>query len=163
MRNGTPGTIPILGGGRSYFMLLILLAWQILRFNEAVQKQRVKAALRAFTGEEEQKASNRRAHEHNQSFAAASQAQRSRCAARQAYQAWMHTSYDVEMRQLMGFLEAKPRVEATCGLTRKWMPCCNAWQNLPRVTRPFTPGIPFSTSPTTPCGGRRATTRLRSC
>ena len=83
-----------------------------MRFNEAVQKQRRKAALGACTDEDEQKASDRGAHEHKQSFAAAFQARRSRCAARQAYQAWMHTSYDLEMMQLMGFSEAKPRVKS---------------------------------------------------
>ena len=44
-----------MGGVRSFFMLLILLAWQMMRFNEAVESRRTKAAAKASTEKDEQK------------------------------------------------------------------------------------------------------------
>jgi len=35
--------IPVLGGVRSFFTLLILLAWQMMRFNEAIETNQKKA------------------------------------------------------------------------------------------------------------------------
>ena len=49
--------IPILGGVRSFFMQLIMLAWQMVNLNEAVERRRTKAAAKASTEKDEQKAS----------------------------------------------------------------------------------------------------------
>jgi len=102
--------IPILGGVRSFFMLLILLAWQMMRFNEAVERRRSKAAAKASTEKDEQKASERRAKDERQAFAAAFQAQSTQHLSRQAYHEGMQITYDLETMQLLGFSEAKPRV-----------------------------------------------------
>lgn len=93
-------------------MFLILLAWQMMRFNEAVERMRAKTAIKAGTQGGEQKPSEKRLQGYKESFAAAFQAQSTQHSTRQAYHEWMHRTYDLEMMQLMGFSEAKPRVRS---------------------------------------------------
>ena len=104
--------IPVLGGVRSFFMLLILLAWQMMRFNEAVEQRRSKAAAKARADRDGQIASEQRAREERQAFAAAFQAQSTQHLSRRAYHEGMQDTYDLESMQQLGFSEAKPRVRS---------------------------------------------------
>ena len=105
--------IPILGGVRSFFMLLTMLAWQMVNFNEAVESRRTKAAAKASTEKDEQKALEKRAQEERQAFAAAFQAQSNQHLSRQAYHEGMQITYDLETMQLLGFSEAKSRMHSS--------------------------------------------------
>lgn len=107
-------TIPVHGGVRSYFMLLILLAWQMMRFNEAVEARRRKAAEKAHAGSRVTTTQEQRMVEHRQAFAAAFKAasDEEQQVGRKAYHEWMHTSYDLDMMKTLGFVEAKPRVRS---------------------------------------------------
>ena len=105
--------IPIKGGVRSYFLPLILLAWQMMRFNERVRQRRLKAAAKASTEKSKQTASEKRAREERQAFAAAFQAHSHQHTSRQAYHEWMQITYDLETMQLLGFSEAKPRAQSS--------------------------------------------------
>ncbi len=104
-------TIAILGGMRGLAMIQKFLAWQMMRFNEAVRAARRKSAQKsaASSGVTQMKAQDKQLWACKQAFASALCGGESERHSRQAYHNWMHTSYDLEMMLAMGFSEAKPR------------------------------------------------------
>ena len=104
-------TIQILGGIRGLCMILIYLEWQMMRFNEAVRRNRQKVEDRstAAEGSKQAKAHDRQHLACKQAFAAALCEEQAGHRSRKAYHPWMQTSYDLEMMKAMGFSEAKPR------------------------------------------------------
>ena len=134
-------------------MLLILLAWQMMRFDEAVESRGTKAAAKASTEKDEQKASEQRAQEERQAFAAAFQAQGNQHLSRQAYNEGMQITYDLEIMQLLGFSEAKPRVRSAQWSDEEVAAMLQCW---PAAGKPYIPVIPSTSSHTTACCVRRA-------
>lgn len=102
-------TIQILGGIRGLFMILMYLEWQMMRFNEAVRRNRQKVEDRSTAAEGRAKAQDRQHLACKQAFAAALCEEQAGHRSRKAYHPWMQTSYDLEMMKAMGFSEAKPR------------------------------------------------------
>lgn len=84
-----------------------------MRFNEAVEAQRRKAAEKD-TGANQSRAQEVRLLEHKRAFAAAFKAatDQDQQVGRRAYHDWMHTSYDLAMMKALGFSEAKPRIRS---------------------------------------------------
>lgn len=108
-------TIAILGGMRGLAMIQMFLAWQMMRFNEAIKAARQKSAQKsaASSGTMQLKAQDKQLLACKQAFASALCGERSERRSRQAYHAWMHTSYDLEMLRAMDFSEAKPRYSSS--------------------------------------------------
>lgn len=104
-------TIQILGGVRGLFMIRIFLEWQMMRFNEAVSRNRQKAEDKSTVAEGgmQAKAQDRQYLACKQTFAAALCVEQAGHRSRRAYHSWMQTSYDLGMMKAMGFCEAKPR------------------------------------------------------
>ena len=104
-------TIAILGGVRGLAMIQMFLAWQMMRFNQAIRAARHKSAQKsaASSGAMQMKAQDKQLLACKQAFASGLCGAQSDRKSRQAYHPWMHTSYDLEMMRAMGFSEAKPR------------------------------------------------------
>ena len=158
-------TIVILGGMRRLAMTQIFLAWQMMRFSEAVGAARKKSAQKdaAFSGAVQMKARDKQLLACKQAFASALRGERSERRSRQAYHAWMHTSYDLAMMRAMGFSEAKaslqPRMVVRRGGSYAGMP---EGPGQRRRGRSMLQNI--STSSTiTPCCGRRPQIRSKHC
>ena len=96
---------------RGLAMIQMFLAWQMMRFNEAIKAARQRSALKsaASSGAMELKAQDKQPMACKQAFASALCGERSERRSRQTYHAWMHTSCDLKMLRAMNFSEANPR------------------------------------------------------
>ena len=107
--------IPILGGVRGYAMLVILLTWNVMRFNEAVQANQDATALRRPRNEQPAEASAKpdraalREKGLRMRFAQAFSRGAMQPSTRRAYIPGMSESYDLDTMKAMGFAEAKPQ------------------------------------------------------
>lgn len=97
--------LPILGGIRTFFLLLILLSWQQMRFNEAVLDKR--AAKQSSTGDATMKRDHRE-QALRQKVAESFAAMGTPVATRMAYHPYMAKAYDLDSMAAMGFTKAKP-------------------------------------------------------
>lgn len=107
--------IPILGGVRSYGMLVILLTWNVMRFNEAVQANQDAAVAREVRqrGQADASAKADRGAQREKALGVQLAQAFSRStvqpSTRRAYDARMTVSYDLDTMNAMGYTEAKPR------------------------------------------------------
>lgn len=106
--------LPILGGIRTYFLLLILLQWQQMRFNKAVRDKR---AGKARPGDDGNGGASgqlnvRREEALRQQIAKAFTAANPAQDIRKAYHQYMAKSYDLDSMSAMGFTKAKPKASS---------------------------------------------------
>lgn len=162
--------IPILGGVRSYGMLVILLTWNVMRFNEAVQANQDAAVAREVRqrGQADASAKADRGAQREKALGVQLAQAFSRStvqpSTRRAYDARMTVSYDLDTMNAMGYTEAKPRA-ASGGAwrRRRSASCCSVWRTCTRATRPSTPVIPSTSCHTMLCCARRVLRRSGGC